>query len=169
MSFLAGLFTDHTFLASWSYPLLPSTWPGEDRQGQGMAHPTVTVLGVAEERVRPWRWPGQWFRDEKFWRDVASRTASGLIVALLIYLFAIFAGYVGTPSGLGVLFAIGAFVMVAVFTRVQMKRFNRMYGGPNPTWREEQPKFNRGLWLFILTFVVYTAGFAVARYFVSNK
>lgn len=30
------------------------------------------------EKVKPWQWPAEWVKDEKFWRDVATRTASGL-------------------------------------------------------------------------------------------
>ncbi len=43
---------------------------------------------------KPWQWPTMWFRDEKFWRDVAARAMSGLVLAFLLYLFAVFGGYI---------------------------------------------------------------------------
>lgn len=39
-------------------------------------------------------WIQQWTRDQTFWRDVASRTLSSLIVAFLIFLTAVIAGFI---------------------------------------------------------------------------
>ncbi|WP_437773541.1 hypothetical protein [Arthrobacter sp. KNU40] len=46
----------------------------------------------------PLRWPGEWLRDEKFWRDVASRTASGLIILFVGYWTALIIGFIKTPD-----------------------------------------------------------------------
>jgi hypothetical protein len=54
-----------------------------------------------EERQRPspfWHWPGMWFRDEAFWRDVASRTLAALVSATVIFVVAVAAGYLGRPD-----------------------------------------------------------------------
>jgi hypothetical protein len=40
-------------------------------------------------KARPWQWPGEWFRDEKFWREVTARGLSGHIVVFLAYSAAI--------------------------------------------------------------------------------
>lgn len=50
------------------------------------------------EPVKPSGWLVLWFRDEKFWRDVASRTVSGLIVLLIGYVYAVVSGYIARPN-----------------------------------------------------------------------
>jgi Flp pilus assembly protein TadB len=45
-----------------------------------------------DERRRPWLWPGGWFRDEAFWRQVATATVSTLMTAGVAFLAARFAG-----------------------------------------------------------------------------
>jgi hypothetical protein len=45
-----------------------------------------------DERLRPWLWPGGWFRDEAFWRQVTTATASTLMTAGVAFLAARFAG-----------------------------------------------------------------------------
>lgn len=40
-----------------------------------------------------------WFRDETFWRDVAKSIVSTGAVALIVYLYALGAGYVTSPTG----------------------------------------------------------------------
>ena len=50
----------------------------------------------------PHKWPGEWVRDEKFWREVATRTVAG-ILALAIPGFVAFillsvAGFLQTPD-----------------------------------------------------------------------
>ena len=46
-----------------------------------------------DERLRPWLWPGGWFRDEAFWRQVTTATASTLMTAGVAFLAARFGGY----------------------------------------------------------------------------
>lgn len=55
---------------------------------------------IEKIKVRPWQWPGEWFRDEKFWREVTARALSGVIVLFLGYWAALFLGYIRTPSAL---------------------------------------------------------------------
>ena len=45
-----------------------------------------------DERLRPWLWPGGWFRDEAFWRQVTTATVSTLMTAGVAFLAARFAG-----------------------------------------------------------------------------
>jgi hypothetical protein len=45
-----------------------------------------------------WRWPREWFRDQGFWKDVASRTLAAVIAAAILFIFAVAGGYVGRPS-----------------------------------------------------------------------
>jgi fumarate reductase subunit C len=49
-------------------------------------------------KVRPWHWPREWWHDEKFWKDVASRTLSAAFAALLIFLTGLFFGYFKQPE-----------------------------------------------------------------------
>ena len=47
------------------------------------------------KQLSPWSWPASWARDEAFWRDVASRTVSGILVVFISGLV----GYVGLVAG----------------------------------------------------------------------
>ncbi len=58
------------------------------------------VEQVVDKKVSPWQWPGEWFRDEKFWREVTARALSGIIVIFLGYWAALYLGYIRTPSAL---------------------------------------------------------------------
>jgi len=54
-----------------------------------------------------WRWPLQWVREEKFWRDIGSRVLAGVLTAAIIYLGAVVLGYLHTPEiGAGLLVAL---------------------------------------------------------------
>jgi hypothetical protein len=68
---------------------------------------------IEERPVRPWHWPRMWAKDEKFWRDVASRTASGLLILLIGYAYAVVAGYVSLPE---VQLTLNLAVLAIVFT-----------------------------------------------------
>lgn len=58
----------------------------------------MSETSEAEKQSKPWQWPGEWMRDEKFWRDVGSRTIAGFIVVVLGYFSAIGLGYVQQPN-----------------------------------------------------------------------
>lgn len=83
---------------------------------------------------KPWRWPGEWLRQESFWRDVGSRTLAGVFAGLLLYIGAVLLGYVQRPGVWRVLLvvstltlaAIGAIVVGYVF--VQRSRFLGKHG-----------------------------------------
>jgi hypothetical protein len=48
----------------------------------------------------------KWFKDEEFWRDITKSVLSGVILAVLLYAFAVFLGLVKAPDTRGqVLFA----------------------------------------------------------------
>lgn len=69
-----------------------------------------------ENKTKPWQWPGEWFRDEKFWRDVGSRTLSGLIVLFFGYWAALLLGFIKSPDNFKNAFQVTAFVLVAIAT-----------------------------------------------------
>jgi hypothetical protein len=46
-----------------------------------------------DERLRPWQWPGRWFRDETFWRQATSSVIAALIGATIIFLTARASGF----------------------------------------------------------------------------
>lgn len=49
---------------------------------------------------KPWQWPGEWMKDEKFWKDVTARAASGIIVLFVGYWGAVILGYIQQPNAL---------------------------------------------------------------------
>jgi 4-amino-4-deoxy-L-arabinose transferase-like glycosyltransferase len=83
------------------------------------------VTGTENEPVNPWRWPEQWLRDEKFWRDVGSRTLSAIFAAGLIYVFALAAGYVRRPNVLPLALAMFAGLALTFFTQWYGRRLAR--------------------------------------------
>jgi hypothetical protein len=72
---------------------------------------------VADESEKqessPWRWPGQWMSEEKFWRDIGTRVLAGIVTAAVVYLGALVLGYLHTPEiGAGVKIALGGLAVV---------------------------------------------------------
>ncbi|MDO9396389.1 MAG: hypothetical protein Q7T71_07585 [Herbiconiux sp.] len=60
-----------------------------------------------DDEASPWRWPGQWMREEKFWRDIGTRVLAGVVTAAVVYLGALVLGYLHTPEvGEGVTIAL---------------------------------------------------------------
>lgn len=51
-----------------------------------------------QAKSRPRHWPGEWMKDEKFWKDVASRAISAAITAGAIYVFGLVFGYFQSPQ-----------------------------------------------------------------------
>ena len=71
----------------------------------------------ARDRYRlahPGNWIQQWTRDQTFWRDVASRTLSSLIVAFLIFLVAVIAGFIKPLMLAGVMTPVVLFIGLAL-------------------------------------------------------
>lgn len=62
---------------------------------------------VEKEKTKPWHWPGEWVRDQSFYRDIATRTAAGVLVGIIGYSFAVFMGYIQNP---GVWNGVSAFI-----------------------------------------------------------
>lgn len=79
----------------------------------------------SDRRRSPSNWLRKWFRDEEFWRDVTAHALAALIVAVLGYLYAIFAGYLGDPNmwraWISFLAVIGFAVMVIAYVRFSVK------------------------------------------------
>ena len=100
-----------------------------------------------EKAIKPWQWPGEWARDEKFWRDVATRTASGLLTLFLAYNFAVIAGYLKQPAWLR---SIAAVVWVLFFLWLTAfivlkweKRLDARSSANPPTKRRRRPSLRR--------------------------
>jgi hypothetical protein len=70
---------------------------------------------IEEKKTKPWQWPGEWFRDEKFWRDVGSRTVSGLIVLFFGYWAALLLGFIKSPDNFRNAFQVTAVVMNSIW------------------------------------------------------
>jgi hypothetical protein len=62
--------------------------------------------------VSPWQYPSRWSKDETFWRDVASNTTAGLLLALILYLAALGFGYIRSPESKGVLGSVVSGVII---------------------------------------------------------
>ncbi|WP_165817910.1 hypothetical protein [Microbacterium sp. Gd 4-13] len=60
-----------------------------------------------EHPVSPWAWPGEWVREEKFWRDIGARVLAGVVTAAIVYVGALVLGYLHTPE-------VGAGVMIVL-------------------------------------------------------
>lgn len=71
-----------------------------------------------EKKVHPIHWPREWAKDEKFWKDVASRTASGVLVLVIAYLYSVTTGYLASPevqqSGLDFVIRAGCAFLVTI-------------------------------------------------------
>lgn len=105
----------------------------------------MTEAEVAE-KSKPWQWPGEWMKDEKFWKDVASRTLSGVLAVGIIYLYGLAVGYFKTPVIVGTtLLAIGAggFAIVLILLGIVVHRV----GFKNVTGHE---KFLRTFEVFLM-------------------
>jgi len=65
--------------------------------------------------VKAWQLPGQWLREEKFWRDIGTRVLAGVITAAIVYLGALVLGYLHTPElGAGLALLLGLAVAVVL-------------------------------------------------------
>lgn len=79
-----------------------------------------------------WKWPGEWVRDDKFWREVTARALSGLIVIFVAYWVAVLFGILQTPSALlmanqifiGFALAVSMLIVGAWFVASQRTRVN---------------------------------------------
>lgn len=69
-----------------------------------------------ENKTKPWQWPGEWFRDEKFWRDVGSRTLSGLIVLFFGYWTALLLGFIKSPDNFKNAFQVTGIALMVIAT-----------------------------------------------------
>lgn len=75
----------------------------------------TTETTETEPRVAPWRWPARWIKDEPFWRDIASRTFSGIFVAFVVYWGAVIMGYVKTPENMHIAYRVTlTFITIAI-------------------------------------------------------
>jgi hypothetical protein len=89
---------------------------------------------MAGDEGKPWRWPGQWMRQESFWRDVGSRTLAAVFAAGIIYVFAVAAGYVSRPDGLPVGLLVGWLIVSTWFHVKSSKLDPTSWYGRVPTW-----------------------------------
>ncbi|GGV28253.1 hypothetical protein [Paenarthrobacter nicotinovorans] len=89
-------------------------------------------------QLPPWQWPLEWWLDEKFWRDVATRTVSGLVVLLIGYIVAVTSGLLGIPDLRKVLAVIlviaGAILIGFPFVRLSRKIIKLIKKHVTPRW-----------------------------------
>lgn len=86
----------------------------------------------APKPSRPLDWPGEWGRDEKFWREVATRTVAGMLTIVLLgvpsLIYLMIAGQleasVGIPIIIGIVMVI-LFVFIWSFVRWVVRFFER--------------------------------------------
>ncbi|MDQ0032245.1 hypothetical protein [Arthrobacter bambusae] len=108
--------------------------------------------------VKPWLWPHQWVHDQSFWRDIATRTASGLLTLFLAYNFAVIAGYLKQPAWLRSIAAVVwllLFLWITVFLVQKLeKRLDARSEANSPTTRKRRPSFRRKM-LFGLIFTAW--------------
>jgi hypothetical protein len=71
---------------------------------------------TVEDQSKPWKWPGEWFRDERFWRDVGSRTLSGLIVLFFGYWAALLLGFIKSPDNFKNAFYVTGVALMVIAT-----------------------------------------------------
>lgn len=76
----------------------------------------MTETTDLEKKTKPWQWPGEWFRDEKFWRDVGSRTLSGLIVLFFGYWAALLLGFIKSPDNFKNAFQVTGVALMVIAT-----------------------------------------------------
>lgn len=69
-----------------------------------------------EKQSKPWQWPGEWFSDQSFWRDVGSRTISGLIVLFLGYWAALLLGFIKSPDNFKNAYLVTGIALMAIAT-----------------------------------------------------
>ncbi|MFC9420027.1 hypothetical protein [Bacillus mobilis] len=117
-----------------------------------------------EERhkSKPWQWPGAWMRDEKFWKDVASRTASGLLVVIIGLLYAGAAGYITQPDVRGFLigFAVVALGWTVVF--LVIGRWIAPYLSKSISGKDKQGiAYGIGAAVFLVAFCVFMVFVAI--------
>jgi hypothetical protein len=113
--------------------------------------------------ARPWLWPSEWFKDEKFWREVTARAMSGVIVLVLAALGAVAAGLIVQPY---FMLRMG-FTMLAFFgylgvsVRVtETMWFQRIAAKPLTPARKVSYSFAALLWLAGLGFFIWAANVA---------
>lgn len=87
-----------------------------------------------EPAGKPWRWPGVWFRQESFWRDVASRTLAAVFAAGIVYVFAVAGGYVSKPNVLPFVALLAWFIPSVYFYAKSSKLNPNGWYGRWPTW-----------------------------------
>jgi xanthine/uracil permease len=94
-----------------------SLMQAERHEGESEDAYYTRINREARDRYRlahPGNWIQQWARDQSFWRDVASRTLSALIVAFLIFLFAVIAGFIKPLMLAGVMTPVVLFISLAL-------------------------------------------------------
>lgn len=78
-----------------------------------------------EVKSKPWQWPREWVRDEKFWREVTARGLSGLIVVAIWYCAAVAGGFIAETMVFRTLLAGGAallYIGITVWFLIASKR-----------------------------------------------
>ncbi|WP_459384533.1 hypothetical protein [Arthrobacter humicola] len=85
----------------------------------------MSETAQTEKQFKPWQWPGEWMRDEKFWRDVASRTLAGAFVVAIGYLVAVANGLLQVPSVAQVVVGIGFVAAAACLFSIFVVKYHK--------------------------------------------
>lgn len=113
--------------------------------------------------MKPWRWPGMWFKDEKFWRDVGSRTLAAVFAAGVIYVCALLGGYVQRPNtALALGFVVGNIVLLGLSILVGSKRSEPAPKHSRFWRRENRPRVKVALFISLGIYLVALVAAAVA-------
>lgn len=97
------------------------------------------------DRSSPWNWPVEWAVDEKFWREVATRTIAGILTLVflglpsIIYLLS--TGIMTPNQGIPILIGVGLLLaLLLIYTGAQLvirgvakRAINRIIEMANPT------------------------------------
>ena len=94
---------------------------------------------------------GGWFKEEPFYRDIATRSLAAVLVTLVLYVGGVTLGYIGTPPAKAVFLLISAVAMAIVAGLVWYAYLNK-----------------RPLRATIIAFVACTATFAANQYGVQR-
>lgn len=93
-------------------------------------------------------------REEKFWHDVATRTLSAIFAAGFIYIFALGAGYISSPTGRSLLsgfLATFGSLIIAFGAGVTLRLIQHKL---QPRW----PKVNLAVAVFLIGVAVWAVG-----------
>lgn len=100
---------------------------------------------------KPWKWPGEWVRDQGWWRDVSTRAAAGLIVVFIAWGVGVAVGAFSDPGVVAGFFNVLLAVMaiVCAFTLFYEIRVIIRHFQGRPKSRRSATAETMPLWVFL--------------------